>query len=154
MMERTVLSSRKGFTLVETLIAMMIILIVLLGMVQATFLSIDSNLKNLLRDEAVRIAEEQMNMMKGLPITEVAYPGGLGATADTALNPVTRYFGSFNATYQVHFSIIDLSGDIRRKSIQVYVGWHYKRELPAAQLQPPTNEEYQYMISALVVNPA
>jgi len=149
-----VVSSNRGFTLIEMLIAMVIILIALLGLVNAVFLSIDNNLKNLLRDEAVRLAEEQMNVLKSLPVNDVPYnppsSSGLMATTKQALPSVTRYFGTFPGNYALRLTINDLTSDHSRKSIQVYVGWNYKNEEPV--LQQPTNKEYQYMITAIVVN--
>lgn len=146
------LPNKKGFTLIEVLIAMVIILVVLLGLVQTAVLSIDNNLKNLLRDEAVRLAEEQMNVLKSLPINDVAYnPSansfGLGAVTNQYIGTVTRKFGNFPGKYAVYLTINDLTTDHSRKSIQVYVGWNYRNEDP---LQPITNTEYRYMITSIV----
>jgi len=156
MTERPVLSNDRGFTLVEMVIAMVVILVALLGLVQATFLSIDSNMKNLLRDEAVRLAEEQMDVAKSHPITDDPYVGvnpGLAATTNQALNsltgnPIVRSFGSFPAKYAVYITIADLY-DNKRKSIQVTVGWNYKNELP---LDPNIHTEYQFTISTIVAS--
>ena len=60
----------RGFSLVEMLIAMVIILVAILGLFQVTLLSIDSNVSNVLRDEAVRLAEERMDQLKSLPVTD------------------------------------------------------------------------------------
>ena len=152
-------SSNRGFTLVEMLVAMVIILVALLGLVQAAFLSIDNNLKNLLRDEAVRLAEEQMNVFKSLPINDVPYnpsnSSGLKATNNQAIYPnpdlnnhaFVRYFGSYQGKYYVYLTINNLTSDHSKKSIQVTVGWNYKNESP-----PITNigTEYQYMITSIV----
>jgi len=152
------LSSNRGLTLIEMLIAMVIILVALLGLVNAAFLSIDNNLKNLLRDEAVRIAEQQMNVLKSLPITDVIYnPAansfGLGAVNNQAIysipgNPLTVNFGTYQGQYAVYVTINNLTNDHSKKSIQVYVGWHYRNQ--AAVLQAPTGQEYQYMLSSIV----
>lgn len=150
------LSSNRGFTLVEMLVAMVIILVALLGLVQATLLSIEHNLKNLLRDEAVRLAEEQMNVLKSLPINDVSYnppsSSGLKATTNQAVhsiagNPVVRYFGTFPGNYAIYLTINNLTSDNSRKSIQVTVGWNYKKELPA---QAPTGAEFQYTMTSIV----
>jgi prepilin-type N-terminal cleavage/methylation domain-containing protein len=162
-MERAVLSSNRGFTLIEMLIALVIILLGLLGLLNAAFLSIDNNLKNLLRDEAVRIAEQQMNVLKSLPLTDVAYnppaSSGLGATNGQQLPPVITYFGTYPVQhlvgnnlvngYAVYLIINNLTTDHSKKSIQVYVGWTYRNQSPTA-LQTPTQQEYQYMISSIV----
>ena len=158
------MSSNRGFTLVEMLVAMVIILVALLGLVQASLLSIDNNLKNLLRDEAVRLADEQMNVMKSLPITDDPYPGtnpGLGATTNQQITPVVpqdplnpkafvRYFGTYEGKYYVYLTITNLTTDHTRKSIQVFVGWTYKNEQPVPQT--PTNQEFQYTITSIVAS--
>jgi len=132
---------------------MVIILVAIFGLVQAAFLCIDNNLKNLLRDEAVRLAEEQMNVLKSIPVNDVPYnpptSSGLAATNNKALAPVTRLFGTFPANYAVYLTIQDLTTNHLQKSIQVYVGWNFKSE--SALPQQPTNKEFQYMISSIVV---
>ncbi len=141
------------------LIAMVIILVSILGLVQAAFLCIDNNLKNLLRDEAVRIGEEQLNVFKSLPVNNVPYnppnSSGLKATNNQAIylgtninNAIVRYFGTFPGIYAVYLTIQDLNVDGSQKSIQVYVGWNFKNE--SALPQQPTNKEFQYMISSIV----
>ncbi len=49
-----------GFTLIEVMVSIVIVLVGLLGLVQAMGVATSYNLKNLLRDEAVLIGEEQM----------------------------------------------------------------------------------------------
>ncbi len=53
--------NQKGVTLVEVLISLVILLIVFMGLIQASILSINHNLRNAMRDEAVRIASEYMS---------------------------------------------------------------------------------------------
>jgi len=136
------------------MVALLIILVALLGLVQAAFLSIDTNLKNLIRDEAVRLAEQQMNVFKSQPINDTPFnppaTSGLKATGgNVALgtNPIVRSFGAFQEKYYVFYSITDLTTDSSKKSIVVYVGWSYKMQ---GNLQTPTNQEYQYQITSIV----
>ena len=51
---------QKGVTIVEVMISLVILLIVFLGLIQASILSINQNLRNEVRDEAARIASEYM----------------------------------------------------------------------------------------------
>jgi type IV pilus assembly protein PilV len=53
-----------GFTLIELLMAMLILTVGLLGLLQSVIISYEHSLRNRLRDEAVAIAEEQLNEMK------------------------------------------------------------------------------------------
>jgi prepilin-type N-terminal cleavage/methylation domain-containing protein len=55
---------QKGVTLVEVMIALVILLIVFIGLIQASLLTIQSNVRNLARDEAVRITADQMDMLR------------------------------------------------------------------------------------------
>ena len=66
-----------GFTLVEVLISMVVLLLVSLALMQTALVSIDSNMMNILRDEAVGIAEEEMNEARGVSFSL------LGDTAGT-----------------------------------------------------------------------
>lgn len=64
------LLNKKGLTLIEVLVALVITLVLFLALMQTALLSIDSNMKNLLRDEAVNIAEMRMNEARNLAFTE------------------------------------------------------------------------------------
>jgi type IV pilus assembly protein PilV len=63
-------SQNKGFTLIEVLIAVVILMIGLLGLLHTVTIAVENNIANSLREEAVRIAGQRMN-------------GGLVDTADT-----------------------------------------------------------------------
>jgi type IV pilus assembly protein PilV len=141
------LSNSKGFSLVEMLMAMVIILVSILGLFQVTLLSIDSNVTNLLRDEAVRLAEERMDRLKSLPVTDDSLPPGLNQ-CDAA--DVKRNLRNLTASYQVCTTIIDLNGETTRKSLQVIVGWDHKKQ---NAVKAPTNREFQYSMTSIVVNP-
>ncbi len=62
--------NRRGLTLVEVMIAMVIMLIVFMGLIQASLLSIDSNMRNELRDEGTRVASESMAEVRAVPFND------------------------------------------------------------------------------------
>src|SRR3990172_4640679 len=68
-----------GFTLVEVMIALVVLLFVSLAMMQTALVSIDSNMINVLRDEAVRIAEERMSELRNVPFDNLAVADTNGA---------------------------------------------------------------------------
>ena len=61
----------EGFTLVEVMIALVIVLLVFLALMQTALVGIDSNMRNVLRDEAVKIAEMRMNEARSIPFVSL-----------------------------------------------------------------------------------
>lgn len=137
---RTVSRNNKGFTLVEVMIAMVVMLIGLLGLLHAVTVAVDNNLTNILRDEAVKIAEERMN---GVLVDKdnTAHPGLKNVPFDLiASDPeaftVRRDFRNFSADYSVQATVAALSAESR--SLQVRVTWTYK------------GKDYQHSITSVV----
>ena len=65
------MQNKKGFTLVEVLVAMGIMMVGLLGLLQSVNIAIEHNFRNQQRDEVVRIGEKVMNDMRGKPLGTV-----------------------------------------------------------------------------------
>ena len=61
-----------GMTLVEVLVAMAIVFIIFLGMSSAGLVVLDQNIKNSLRDEAVNVAEMEMQQVRNIPFPPTA----------------------------------------------------------------------------------
>lgn len=59
-----------GFTLVEVLVALLILTLSMLAIFEGLVLLSHINLQNLLRDEAVRIAEEKINSLRNSNFSE------------------------------------------------------------------------------------
>lgn len=59
---------RRGFTLIEVLMALLILTVGLLGLLQSVNIAYEHNLRKKMRDEAVVIAEEQLNLMRLNPV--------------------------------------------------------------------------------------
>jgi prepilin-type N-terminal cleavage/methylation domain-containing protein len=130
-MPHTVLKNKKGLTLVEVMIASVIVLILFLALMQSVLLSVSMNLKNQLRDEAVNIAEERMRELRSesfdpIPpattnaLTDTAGPV-LDTDADHPLGVVTRSFRDFTRDFTRRRTIADLGTDV--KSITVSVSY-------------------------------
>lgn len=58
------LSNREGFTLLEVMVAFTILMFGMMALLSATTTAIDLNFDNLLKDEAVQIADEKMRVVK------------------------------------------------------------------------------------------
>lgn len=111
----TLHSNSAGFTLIEVLMAMLIMTVGLLGLLQSVNVAYEHNSRNRLRDEAMQVGEEQMNVFRSrvnstpafTPVTTV--PRGIGG--------VTR---SFTVTRQS-----DATGE-HSKRLRVAIGWTFK----------------------------
>lgn len=122
-MEQSVLFNKKGVTLIEMMISLLIIMIVFLALMQTTVIGLSTNLQNSLRDEAVGIAEMRMNELKGLRFTNSSVDANLAAGV-TAEADVSRNIRGFSVNYSPTRTIADISFD--SKQITIMITWSYK----------------------------
>jgi prepilin-type N-terminal cleavage/methylation domain-containing protein len=74
-MLQTALRNKKGVTLVEVMIALVILLVVFMGLIQASLLSIENTATTALRDEAVRLASETVTALRTGPPNDLDRAG-------------------------------------------------------------------------------
>jgi type II secretory pathway pseudopilin PulG len=139
------LKGSEGLTLVEVIVALSIFLIVILGLFQTAILSIDNNMKNVLRDEAVTIAamrmEEERSKLFAAVITDIdTMPAGVDCPATATFTTGKRTIKKFrNVTKDICIATIciDLDGDgncateeaaSNTKQLNITVGWKWKGE--------------------------
>ena len=113
-MRLTVSQKNRGFTLIEVLVAICILVIGMLAVLSALVTTMEQNLNNLSMDEAVRIAEETMNGLRNSSFV----------TLMTGNSAVTRNFRNFTRTFNVVWTVTNLSAS--SKTIQVVVSWTHK----------------------------
>ncbi len=70
-MEQVARQDNKGFTLVEVMIAFVVIFIVMLGLLNLATQVIAVGVRNTVRDEGIRVAEEVMAQVRSLPYSEI-----------------------------------------------------------------------------------
>jgi len=107
----TVKLDNKGFTLIEVLVASIILTTSMLGTLQAITFSMQHNLNNYSRDESVRIAEERMNELRDTSFTALA----------TGNSVVTRKYKNVTRTFNVNWTVTSLSTN--SVAVQVAVSW-------------------------------
>ena len=98
-----------GMTLVEVLVAMAIVFIVFLGMSSAGLVVLDQNIKNSQRDEAVSVAEMEMEKVRSIPF----------AAIDNDSRIESRRIRGLNVGYNVVRTVLPLDSNNRRVTINV-----------------------------------
>jgi prepilin-type N-terminal cleavage/methylation domain-containing protein len=143
-MRQIALLNKKGLTLVEVMIALVIFLFVFFALMQTALVSIDANMINALRNEAVNIAEMRMNEVRNEPFTGVASdigslsacdcPTGFFATGECRSRDVRSISGFKFCT---NLTCNEFGGDgicttddigADNKQVNIAVGWKWKGE--------------------------
>jgi prepilin-type N-terminal cleavage/methylation domain-containing protein len=116
-----------GVTLVEVLISLVILLIVFMGLLQASIMSIDHNLRNSVRDEAVRLGSEYMTRTRSLPFASLTATLANCSSANWGTLALTnRNFRNMTQPYLIYRCIEDLDTDNKR--IGINVRWTYRSD--------------------------
>jgi len=111
-----VLKNKKGLTLIEVMISLIVLLLVFLALMQTALVSIDSNMVNVLRDEAVNVAEEQMNVARNTPFDNL-----LAGVTD--VSPPPRSLRNVAETYTVTRTVTDVNAETKQVIINVTWDW-------------------------------
>ncbi|MBI4697932.1 MAG: prepilin-type N-terminal cleavage/methylation domain-containing protein [Nitrospirae bacterium] len=138
MSHRIVRLNNRGLSLIEVMVAMVVFLLVSLALMQTALLSIDSNMRNLLRDEAVNIAEMRINESRNIDFDTLATDTNVNTVNLTACQSapfsqltypvaVARNFrGITGFSYGTQRTVTTLDAD--NKSLTMLVRWDYKNE--------------------------
>ncbi|OPY81025.1 MAG: hypothetical protein A4E64_00081 [Syntrophorhabdus sp. PtaU1.Bin058] len=110
----TALQNKRGFTLIEVLVAICILSISMLAILEAVVITMEHNLNNVSRDESVRIAEAKMNELRNTTFSSLA----------SGSSNVTRNFRNFTRTFNVQWTINNLSAN--SVAIVVMVTWTHR----------------------------
>ena len=137
------------------MLAMVIILIAMLGLFKSVVVSIDSNVKNVIRDEGTRLAEEVINQIRVVPYGNIVPATGAARTAadwNTALPalgyspPVMRDLRNMSVEYNIVVSVIENANTF--KQVNVVVGWDHRGEISI--VGHVTGKEYEQSVTTLV----
>jgi prepilin-type N-terminal cleavage/methylation domain-containing protein len=153
-MEVPVLRNKKGFTLIEMLIAMMVILIAMMGLYKTVTVTIEGNVQNVLRDEGVKIAEQVFNEIRMLDYDKipVASPWTKGAGNDWEntlgyFPPIQRRIRKqTDVEYEMNVYVTE-TGEV--KQVTVIVGWDHKGENTTAKATNDTGKEFEVTLSTI-----
>jgi type IV pilus assembly protein PilV len=100
-------------TLIEVLVSLVIVFIVFLGISASGLLVLEENIRNSLRDEAVSVAEMDVQEARNLPFASLV--------SDNTVRIVTpaRKVRGFDADYTVQRTVTDLDGSTKQLAVTV-----------------------------------
>ncbi len=103
----------------ELMMAMVILLFVALAMMQVAMMTVESNARNVIRDEGTRLASDRLNGLRYVDADDLApvYNGSNGT--------VSRQIRNMSVQYSVANTVTTLASDIAVR-IDVKVGWSWK----------------------------
>jgi type IV pilus assembly protein PilV len=109
-----------GFTLIEVMVAIVIMMVGMLGLLQSINIAMEYNLKNHLRDEAVYVGEKYMNIQRGKAFDT------LSSTYGTRYEP-SKVRGT-GKLYSIDMSTQPFSADTVTpvKQLTIVVKWTYR----------------------------
>lgn len=145
--------NESGFTLVEIMIALLVFTVIMLGVAGGLIAAISTNKGNVVREEALRIAEEELNRLRGEQFTTTATSADLTENAPdwTALPPVQGNIRGTTTTFARATQISDMAtAATALKRIDVAVGWNDPNNTGGAVLAA-TGMNRQLVVSTIIV---
>lgn len=109
----------RGFTLIEFLIATVILTVGMLGLLQSINVAIEHNLGNVLRDEAVVLADERMMMKRAKAFAAIST-----TVSSPPASTVDRTVRGISKNYSVQ-EIVNMPTSLS-KELVVNVTWSHK----------------------------
>jgi len=104
------------------MIALVVLLIVFMGLLQASIVSIQGNMRNILRDEAVRLTANRMNELR----SRIFDHADLTATAGTDYPVDAIDFRAASVNFTVRRIIADI--DANHKQVTLTTSWAWQGE--------------------------
>jgi len=129
-MEQNVTQNKNGMTLIEVMLAMVILMVVSLALMQTALLGMRENLKNAMREEAVNLADQRMNELRSMLTDTIVFSGPTETT-------VSRAFRAANVTFTVKSNPTKIDGTTTQ--IDTSVEWHY-----------PPGQNYSHSVTTIV----
>ena len=108
-------SNRKGFTIVEVLVALAVLAISMMALLYAAGLTFENTLLNEMRNNAIKIAEQRMETLRNTAFTSLA----------DGNSSVSRNVRKRTINYSVSWTVQNISANSR--AIQVLVTWSYRK---------------------------
>ncbi|MDD5286610.1 MAG: type II secretion system protein [Desulfuromonadaceae bacterium] len=110
-----------GFTLIEVMVSIVILMVAMLGTFQAINLAMDKNVENQLRQKGMAVAEQQLNDLKARPFANI--------TGTSIKSFVSIASASVFKNVSVERRIDTLAAsNSQTKQISIRVWWRYRNK--------------------------
>lgn len=146
------INEQSGFTLIEVMVALFIFMIVMLGLAKGQLAALQTHTGNVYRDEALRIAEDELTRLKSLQFSLQGIDGELTPAAgwSPANIQVTANMRGTTVNFQRRIQVTDLgTTSTPMKQIDVAVGW--SQGVNNGNVLAPTNMNNQTSVSTIIV---
>ncbi|HIJ94671.1 MAG TPA: prepilin-type cleavage/methylation domain-containing protein [Desulfuromonadales bacterium] len=128
-------NNQAGFTLIEFCVAVVIMMVGLLGLLQAVNMATVHNMGTVLRNEAMSLSDEQMVLIKTSIIDSTSF-SNLASSSDYVSRKNRGGFSNYSVARTIS------SASTNTKEVLVRVSWRYK------------GNKFNHAITTLVTNPA
>lgn len=118
-------------TLIELMISILLMMVVALALVQSSILAMNTNVKNELRNEAVSVAEQEMNVVRNTPFDNLS-----SLPTTTTISRNVRALTNFPFTA----SLTQTAVNVNTTQVAVTVTWTYR------------GQQYNYSMSTVLRN--
>lgn len=117
-MAPTVSLTKEGFTLIEVLVSLLILMVGLLGLLEIVNVSIAHNLNNQFRNEAIMLADRTMNNVKMAPFNNISVK-----------TTYSNYSCRMNLGYK-NYSVTKTTTNptTNTKRVEIMIAWRYKAQ--------------------------
>ncbi|MDQ7031263.1 MAG: prepilin-type N-terminal cleavage/methylation domain-containing protein [Desulfonauticus sp.] len=122
------MQNNQGFSLIEVLVSMLILVILLLGTLAASLTAIDLTARSYLRDEAIKLAQSELEECRAENFDNLL------STNST----VNLQFRNSNYVYRIERQVVQQEKNLKKVTITVL--WKYK------------GKDYTYSVSTLIMH--
>lgn len=145
------LHCQRGFTLLEIMISLFIFMVIMLGVAAGLIAVQRSNSATVVHDEALRLAEDELNQLRGERFSSAGTSAALNPTAWTAPANLSVGMRGGATTFFRSTQITDLAtAVVALKLVEVAVGWN--DPFNAGAVMAPTGCNHQTMLSTIIVS--
>lgn len=116
---------KQGFTLIEVLVSIIILMVGLLGMFQSVNIAMEKTIENQLRQSAVAEAESELSAIKGLPFSKIEVSPTTFRQFTSPMVPIGSVFKNISVQRQVTNLSTDTT-EIKTKQISIRVWWRHR----------------------------